>query len=344
MGKAAVAVLKLRYVNEYRDRTGKLRRYFRKGGKQLGPLPGEVGSEEFMTAYGAFLAEKPIAAKTTLHADSLGRLIIDFYGDRMFVDLKPSTRKLYRYALEPIAKKHGHRSVRLLTPDKAEKIVNEIGALRPGMGNLTRAVLRRVFKLAVKQKRRPDNPILGIEPFKVGEHHTWTDAELKQYENKWRLGTRQRLAYALLLYTGQRVGDVARMSRADISEGMIHIVQQKTGAELYVPIRPELERAMKAYPAKGLTLIGDDNGRPLKRAALSLVMRKAIREADLPPRCVAHGLRKAAMRRLAEQDATEKQIAAVSGHKTLKEVERYTRAADQKKLARAGMDKLRDRE
>jgi integrase len=70
-------------------------------------------------------------------------------------------------------------------------------------------------------------------------------------------------------------------------------------------------------------------------------MRSAIRAAELPPRCVSHGLRKAAMRRLAEEDATAKQIASISGHKTLKEVERYTKAADQKKLARAAMDKLR---
>ena len=63
-----------------------------------------------MTAYAAYLAEKPAAAKTTLHADSLGKLIIDFYGSRMFTDLKPSSRQLYRYALEPLAKAHGHRS------------------------------------------------------------------------------------------------------------------------------------------------------------------------------------------------------------------------------------------
>jgi integrase len=342
MGKV-VAVLKLKYVNEYRDRTGKLRRYFRKGGKQLGAIPGDVGSEEFMAAYSGFLAEKPMAAKSALHADSLGKLIIDFYGDRMFTGLKASTRQLYRYVLEPIARKHGHRSVVLLTADKAEKIINEVGAIRPGMGNLTRAVMRRVFKLAVKQKRRPDNPMLGIEAFKTGSHHTWNDAELKQYENKWRPGTRQRLAYALLLYTGQRVGDVARMSRADVSEGLIYVEQEKTGAVLHIPIAPELDRAMKACPAEGLTLIGDANGRPLKRAALSHLMRLAIREAELPPRCVSHGLRKAAMRRLAEAGGTAKQIAAVSGHKTLKEVERYTAAADQKKLARAGMSKLVDR-
>jgi integrase len=110
-----------------------------------------------------------------------------------------------------------------------------------------------------------------------------------------------------------------------------------------VPIHPELERAMKAGPNKGLTLIGDPYGRPLKRAALSGLLRAAIKDAGLSTRCVAHGLRKAAMRRLAEADATANQIAAVSGHKTLKEVERYTRAADQLKLARTAMGKVPNR-
>jgi hypothetical protein len=199
-----VAKIKLKYVNEYIDRTGTLRRYFRRNGKQLGPIPGEVGSEEFMAAYAAYLAEKPRPPKTTLHADSLGKLIIDFYGSRFFTDRKPSTRQLYKYALEPLAKEHGHRSATLMTAEHAEKIINKIGEKRPGMGNLTRAVMRRVMQFAVKDRRRPDNPMIGIEAFKVGEHHTWTDAELKKFEAKWRLGTRQRLAYALLLARWRR--------------------------------------------------------------------------------------------------------------------------------------------
>jgi integrase len=81
---------------------------------------------------------------------------------------------------------------------------------------------------AVKSKRRKDNPMLGIEAFKIGEHHTWTDVELGKFEQKWPLGTRERLAYSLLLYTGQRVGDVAKMTREDIAGGMIHVVQDKT--------------------------------------------------------------------------------------------------------------------
>jgi integrase len=332
--------IKLKYVNEYIDRTGKLRRYFRNGGKQLGPLNGEPGSEEFMTAYAAYLAKKSPAVVRDLNKDSLAKLIVDFYGSRMFTDLKPSSRQLYKYALEPLSKTHGHRCAITMTAEHAETIINRIGAERPGMGNLTRAVLRRVFHFAVKSKRRTDNPMLGVEGFKGGSHHTWTNAELKQFEDKWRLGTRQRLAYALLLYTGQRVGDVTRMSRGDIADGLIHIVQEKTGAELWVPLHPELLKAMKAMPAKGLTLIGDAHGRPIKRATLTWLMREAIKDAGLPSRCVSHGLRKAAMRRLAEADGTANQIASISGHKTLKEVERYTKAADQKKLAKAAMDKL----
>ena len=342
MGRA-MANLKIKYVDEYRDRTGVLRRYFRKGGKRLGVLPGDVGSQEFMTAYAAYLAAKPTAAKRPVHEDSLAKLIIDFYGSRLFTDRKASTRQLYRYALDPVSKEHGHRSASTMPAENAEKIINKIGKDRPGMGNLTLSVMRRVMKLAIKQKLRKDNPFLAIEAFKVGEHHTWTDSELDAFEAYWRLGTRQRLAYALLLHTGQRVGDVANMKRADISDGMIYVVQEKTGAKVWIPIALELDRAMKAYPAKGLNLIGDPHGRPIKRASLSSLMRSAIKAAGLPPRCVSHGLRKAAMRRLAEHDATDKQIAAVSGHKTLKEVERYTKAADQKKLARAGMSKLVDR-
>jgi hypothetical protein len=169
-----MAKLKLKYVNEYIDRTGKLRRYFRKDGKQLGPLPGEVGSEEFMTAYAAFLAEQPVAAVRPLHEDSLAKLIVDFYGHQFYTKCTAGTRRVYKSVLEPIAREHGHRSVSSMTAEHAEKILDKIGAEKPAMANLTRAAMRRVMKLAIKLKRRKDNPFTGLEPYKVGEHHTWT--------------------------------------------------------------------------------------------------------------------------------------------------------------------------
>ena len=337
MGKP-VAVLKLDYVNEYEDHTGKLRRYFRRGAVR-GKLPGKVGSDEFMDAYRALLAKtgrNPISKEE----GSLGRLITDYYSSRPFADLKQSSRKTYRYVLEPLAKAHGHRTAQI-THKQASKLIEDMGVMKPGMANLTKSVLQKLFKYAVKAGWREDNPIIGIERFKAGTHHTWTEGELKRFESKWPLGTRQRLAYALLLYTGQRIGDVARMVRADIVDGELHVIQEKTGAELHLPIVPELELAMKAYPANGLALIGAPNGRPMTRAGLSAMMREAIKDADLPAKCVSHGLRKAALRRLAEDGKTDKQIAAVSGHKTLREVERYTAAADQRRLAQDALGKKR---
>jgi integrase len=106
---------------------------------------------------------------------------------------------------------------------------------------------------------------------------------------------------------------------------------------LYLPILPELALAMKAYPANGLTLIGTGTGKPLGRSGLSNFMARAIELAGLPAKCVAHGLRKAGMRRMAEAGYSEKQIAAWSGHTTLKEIERYTKAADQRRLARGSI-------
>jgi integrase len=331
-----MAKLRLRYVKEYVDATGRPRRYFRRG-SQRGVLPGNVGSKEFMAAYAAFLDNKPAPERTVLTMDgSFGRLITAYYGSRAFRDLKPSSKTTYKRVLEPLAKQHGRKSA-ILNHKQAFRLIAEIGARRPAMANLTKRVLHQVFKFAVREGLVDLNPFTDIDSYKQGTHHTWTEGELRTFEERWPVGTRQRLAYALLLYTGQRVGDVAKMRRQDIQNGELHIVQEKTGAELYLPVVPELELAMKAYPARGFSLIGSETGAPLTRAGLSYLMREAIERAGLPGRCNSHGLRKAAMRRLAEAGRSEKQIAAVSGHKTLREIERYTAAADQRRLARDAM-------
>jgi Phage integrase family len=61
--------------------------------------------------------------------------------------------------------------------------------------------------------------------------------------------------------------------------------------------------------------------------------------AGLSKQCSAHGLRKAACRRLAEAGCSASEIAAISGHATLGEVQRYTKAADQARMARAAMER-----
>jgi integrase len=263
-------------------------------------------------------------------------LVTRFYSSREFKDITNSSKRTYCRALEPLAKLHGHRPAQL-THQEADKLIALIGDKRPAMANLTRSVLRRVYDFGVRDGLVPSNPFMSIRPFKVGSHHSWTEGELKTFETYWRVGTRERLAFELLLRTGQRVGDIAKARRSDIVDGELHVIQEKTGSELWLPIVPELEQAMRAYPARGLSLIGTATGKPVSSAGLSQFMRIAIEKAGLPGRCKPHGLRKAAMRRLAEGGKTEKQIAAVSGHKSLREVQRYTQAADQRRLAKDAM-------
>jgi len=337
--------IKLDYVHEYRDRHGKLRRYVRRPGSRRVALPSLPGSPEFMQVYQDAMTGSPPPARARRHKPgTLGALAAEFQGSTEFANLKPSSQATYRLALGPVLKRDGHRLVRDLPADKARKIIQEIGEHRPGMANLTRAVLRRMFSFAISIGLRKDNPFNQTTKYKLGTHHTWTDAQLETYEKRWPLGTRERLAYDVLLYSAQRVGDVVRMLRSDIRNGVIAVVQEKTGTEVFVPLHPALARSIKAGPSKGIYLVGDKNGRPIKRARLSELISVATNAAGLPPECVAHGLRKAALRRLAEHGSTAKEMQAVSGHKTLGEIERYTRQADQQRLAKAAIGNLPDKE
>jgi integrase len=341
--------IKLRYVNEFIDRHGKVRRYFRRPGGRSLPLPGLPGSIEFMAAYQAALAVASSPPPSSRHVvrGSFAEIAAGYFRSASFANLSPSSQRLYRIALKPILEAHGRRLVRDLPRAAARNVIEAIGAARPGMANLTRAVLSNVMAYAIATGERTDNPFAGLERYRLGTHHTWTDAEIAQFERRWRLGTRERLAFALLLYTGQRGSDVVKMVRGDIVEGRIRVSQDKarkgTTNELMIPIHPALARALQAGPVVGMQhLITDVRGRPLRR--LTALIEAAVQRAGLPPHCVAHGLRKAALRRLAEHGSTTKEIAAMSGHRSLAEIERYTARADQARLAQSAVSKLPDDE
>jgi integrase len=339
--------IKLRYVNEFVDQDGKVRRYFRRAGRRAIPLPGLPGSIEFMAAYQAALAivSPPPPSPRHVINGSLAAAAAGYFRSSDFANLSPSSQRSYRAAIKPILAAHGHRLVRDLTKVAARHVIEEIGATRPGMANLTRSVLSKIITYAIETGLRADNPFSGLKPYRLGTYHTWTDAEIAQFERRWPLGTRERLAFALLLYTGQRGGDVVKMARSDIVDGRIRVAQDKarkgTTNELMIPIHPALARALQAGPVVGMThIITDARGKPLR--AITELIEAAVKRAGLPARCVAHGLRKAALRRLAEHGSTTKEIAAVSGHRSLAEIERYTARADQAGLAKAAIGKLPD--
>jgi enterobacteria phage integrase len=132
------------------------------------------------------------------------------------------------------------------------------------------------------------------------------------------------------------------MSYADIDAGTIEVAQQKTGQadsdeKLVIPIHRNLQRELDLAKRRHLVILATEWGKPFSVKGFGQFISAAILAADLPTKCKAHGLWKAAARRLAEAGCSAKQIQAITGHKSLEEVERYTRKADQRQLARQAM-------
>lgn len=337
--------IRLAYIHEFRDRHGKLRRYFRRPGCKRIALPGLPGSHEFNAAYEAALAGSPapkqIGASRTVHG-TVSALVVSYYASTAFLSLAPSSQKSRRVRLEKFRAEHGDKRVALLRRDHIEAMIAAKVKDTPAEAvNLLKA-LRSLMQHAVAKNWRADDPTLGVTKpkMKSGGYHTWTEEEITLFEATHRIGSRARLAFALLLYTAQRRGDVIRMGRQHLEDGFIAVRQRKTGTELRIPLHWELAKIIEATPNNHMTFLTTRTGAPFSDAGFGNIFRDWCREAGVPERCAAHGLRKAACRRLAEAGATALQIQAISGHKSLSEVQRYTAAADQAHLARDAMEKI----
>jgi integrase len=140
----------------------------------------------------------------------------------------------------------------------------------------------------------------------------------------------------LLLGTALRCSDVVKVGRGHVRHGVIHIATEKTGSALAIPIGTDLADAINAAaPSSHVVFLVNERGRAFTAAGFSQWFRQQCRSIGLP--LSAHGLRKAACRRLAEAGCSANEIAAISGHASLTEVARYTRAADRAKLAASAL-------
>lgn len=218
-------------------------------------------------------------------------------------------------------------------------------AATPGAANSVLQKLKVLVHFAIDNGWLKDEPTARMKKFAGGEFHTWTEDEIATFERCWTIGTMARLAFALLLYTGQRRSDVVRMSWTDVQDGMIGVVPQKTrrttgGTKLWIPIHSELAKVLAESEKDRGTILRTAYGEPFAGNGFGNFMANKIDQAKRPAHCVMHGLRKAAARRLAEAGCSANEIAAITGHATLTEVSRYTKAAEQKSLARAPMNRL----
>ncbi|MBP7704447.1 MAG: tyrosine-type recombinase/integrase [Caulobacter sp.] len=216
-------------------------------------------------------------------------------------------------------------------------ILRDQKAGTPAAANNLLRMLRIIMRFAVERGWRRDDPTQGVKflRYRSEGFHTWSEAEISKFEARWPIGSRERLAFDLLLCTAQRSGDVRRMGPQHIRERTITVRQQKTGATLELPVIDALAASLAARPSGHLTFLVTQHGQPYTAKGFGNWFSAACRSAGLPPGCSAHGLRKAAATRLADAGCNVHQIMAVTGHKTMSEVARYTAKASQRRGAEA---------
>jgi integrase len=364
--------LRLPFVNEFRDRHGKVRRYYRRPGCKAVPLPGLPGSAEFMSTYQAALTGVTVPPRVIGKAQTVAgavQAIVAAYLDcspgstSPFKALAVETRRTRRNILENFREAHGDkriyrieatgRRVMVLNREHVQRMVNEKSGTPFGQRNFLNT-LRAMFKWAVEEGRVPDDPTLGVTRQKIKStgYRTWSEEHIAQYQRKHPLGTMPRLAIELILATAARRGDAVKLGPHHVEDCTITFEQNKKEGDeealVIIPLHPDFSAALAAMPPSNVvrltqatTFLTTTFGLPFKTAAsFGNWFRDRCNEAELPKGISAHGLRKATARRLADLGCTAHQIAAVTGHATLAEVQRYTKAADRKRLAREAMKKL----
>jgi len=324
-----------KYVQAWVDREGRSHHYFRRRGHPRLPLPGMPWSTTFMQAYATAMAEAPVPIGTKRSKPGSVAAVVAAYLDSTlhFAAKAATTQILQRHILQNFRDQYGAHAIALMPP---KFIVALLAKRKPAAARNWLNTIRALCRFAKAQDLIKDDPTrdLKLPPNKSAGYHTWTEEEIAQFEAAHPIGTKARLALALGLYTVQRRGDVIRMGRQHVRDGLLHLRQQKTGTTLAIPMRPELQVILDATHGSHLTFLTTGNGQPYQPQQFTEAFRVWRKAAGLPARCVFHGLRKAGCRRLAEAGCSANEIAAWSGHASLTEVARYTKAADQQRLAR----------
>jgi integrase len=333
-----------RYVHGYIDRHGRPRHYLRRPGRKKVPLPGLPWATDFMDAYAAAMSQ---AAPVILGAKrsapgTVAEGVARYLGSGAFlVELAPSTQGLRRGLLERFRNEHGDKRLRKL---QAEHVARILGRMLPHVQRNTLKALRGLMAFCLAEGLIDADPTAAVKlkPIKdTGGFEMWPVAAIERYRGRHKLGTRARLAMELLYGTMAARGDAVRLGAQHVQGGILSFRRGKTRAPVDIPILPELQAAIDLMPkAEHLAFMVTELGRPFTPTGFSNWFRVQCDLAGIPD-LSAHGLRKAGATRLAEHGCTDYEIMAWVGWKTLREVQRYTAAANRKQMAMQGAAKLK---
>lgn len=292
-------------------------------------------SPAFWDEYRAALSgTAPVTKSKTPKAHSLAWAVERYRSSSAWAELAPATRKQRENIYRAVVTSAGEE--RLVDIDQdVIRDGRERRAATPHSANNFLKAMRGLFAWAVEFKHVEVDPTKGV-PLLKGRNddngfHTWSEEELARFEARWPIGTRERLAFDLLLYTGLRRGDAVRLGRQHVREGALTLRTEKTGEEVVLPILPALARSMEATPTGDLAFLVSERGTPFVKESFGNWFGDVCRKTGCPGS--AHGLRKAGATRAAENGASDRQLMALFGWKDAKMAGHYTRKADRRRLA-----------
>ena len=303
-------------------------------------IRGEYGSPEFRSAYSqAMVGDSQPRRLSSPLSGSIAWLIDRYRSSGAWANLAPATRKNREYHMLKMIDAAGDKSFAAVTRARIEDGRDKLRD-KPWLANDWLKAMKALFGWARQSGIVRENPCEGVRGIaaKTEGYHVWTDQEIARFEAHWPVGTRERLALAILLFTGLRRGDAANLGWRNIHAGIISIRTGKTNQPVVIPLLPELQSVLANSPLGRRTFIANLDGSPMRGETFSHWFRLACNAAECPGS--AHGLRKAGATRMANAGATEAELEACFGWRGGQMASLYTRNANRVKLARGAMGKL----
>lgn len=323
------------YVNRHVNRHGRVYWFFRARHGVRIRLPGEYGSKEWMEAYNAALAgiATPKPPPTRASRGTLRWLVDTWKRSSDWAQTTPATQKQRDNILLHVLAKSGARAVEDITSADI-RAGREKRQATPHAANNFLKTMRALFRWAKEADLVDVDPTLEVKflKTKTAGFKPWTIDDIEAYRNRWRLGTRERLALELLINTGLRRSDMVRVGRQHVKDHIIHMRAGKNGVELYIPILPRLSEALAAGPIGEMSFLSSQYGRPLTKESFGNIFRGWCDAAGIMGKS-AHGIRKLAATIVADAGGSEQELQALFGWTTNTMSAVYTREANRKKQA-----------
>jgi integrase len=212
---------------------------------------------------------------------SFRALCVKYYASPEFRGLDWSTKSWRRRALELICQTKATLPVDQMEARHVRRLRDEL-AEKVGAANQRLKALKALFSWATEAEEAKFNPARDVKliKYKTKGHHSWTIEEVETFERRFPLGTKPRLAMALMLYTAGRREDAVRLGPKHIQNERIRFTQAKNEdrapVEMDMPLHPHLRAAIDAGPCGKETFLVTEFGQPTHCERLWQLVSRAV--------------------------------------------------------------------